>query len=176
MSLTEIKKLRELTLLGINECKKALQKAEGDFDKALKILKERGAQIMDKKSGRQTSQGLIDAYVHFGGNLGAIVEVNCETDFVARTEVFKQFVKDVAMQVAAACPDYIKREDIPEVELKEINNVDEYAKDKCLLDQMFIKDNKLTMGQYLRDAVSKTGENIVIKRFTRFMLGEENEG
>ena len=176
MSLTQIKKLRELTLLGINECKKALEKAQGDFDKALKILKERGAQVMAKKSSRQASQGLVDAYIHFGGNLGAIVEVNCETDFVARTEVFKQFVKDVAMQVAAASPDYINREDIAEGDLKKIDSIDEYAKDKCLLEQMFIKDNKLTMGQYLSDAVSKTGENIVIKRFTRFMLGEENEG
>ncbi|UCG35162.1 MAG: elongation factor Ts [Candidatus Omnitrophota bacterium] len=175
MSLTQIKKLRELTSLGIKDCKKALEKAKGDFDKALKLLKEKGAQVMEKKKARQTSQGLVDAYIHFGGNLGAIVEINCETDFVARTDVFKQFVKDVAMQVAAASPDYIAKDDISKEDLKKIDNIDEYAKDKCLLEQVFIKDNKITMGQYLHDAVSKTGENIVIKRFARFVLGEENE-
>jgi len=175
MSLTQIKKLREMTLLGIKDCKKALEKAKGDFDEALKLLKEKGAQVMEKKKSRQTSQGLIDSYIHFGGNLGAIVEVNCETDFVARTDVFKQFVKDVAMQVAAASPDYISKDDISKEDLKKIDNIDEYVKDKCLLEQAFIKDSKITMGQYLRDAISKTGENIAIKRFARFVLGEENE-
>lgn len=173
MSLADIKKLRELTSLGINDCKKALSQAKGDFDKALKILKNKGIQMLEKKSSRKTSQGLIDSYVHFGGNLGALVEVNCETDFVARTQVFKQFVKDVAMQVAATNPQYIKKEDVPSKVLEKEQNRDEYLRQSCLLEQLFIKNNKITVGDYLRDVVSQTGENIVIKRFVRFSLGED---
>lgn len=109
MSLMEVKRLRETTSLGINDCKKALEEAEGDFDKALQSLKKKGIQVAKKKGGRVASQGLIEAYVHFAGNLGAIVEVNCETDFVARTDIFKKFVKDIAMQVVAANPKYIKK-------------------------------------------------------------------
>ena len=173
--LADIKKLRDMTLQGINDCKKALQEAKGDFDKALKLLRERGVQIMDKKQSRTASQGIIDAYVHFGGNLGSLVEVNCETDFVARTEVFKKFVKDIAMQVAAASPDYVQKEDIPKDVASGISNIDEYVKDKCLMNQQFVKDGSKTITDYLRDVVSQTGENIVIKRFERFVLGESDE-
>ncbi|MDD3296049.1 MAG: elongation factor Ts [Candidatus Omnitrophica bacterium] len=172
MGLSDIKKLRELTSLGINECRKALAQAEGNFDKALGILKNRGVQMLEKKSSRTASQGIIDSYIHFGGNLGALVEVNCETDFVARTEVFKKFVKDVAMQVAAVYPEYIGKADVPEDVLKKQENSEEYLKQACLLEQPFIKDNQLTVGQYLRDVVSQTGENVVIKRFVRFSLGD----
>ena len=173
--LAQIKKLRDMTLQGINDCKKALKEADGDFDKALKLLRERGAQIMDKKQSRTASQGIIDAYVHFGGNLGSLVEVNCETDFVARTEVFKKFVKDVAMQVAAASPDYVQKDDIPKDVAAGISNIDQYIKEKCLMDQQFVKDGSKTMTDYLRDVVSQTGENIIIKRFERFVLGESDE-
>ncbi|UCC95604.1 MAG: elongation factor Ts [Candidatus Omnitrophota bacterium] len=171
MSLDDIKRLRELTSLGIGDCKDALKEAGGDFDKALKILKNKGIQLTKKKQSRTASQGRIEAYVHFGGNLGALVEVNCETDFVARTEVFKNFVKDLAMQVAATAPKYITRQDIPQSELKEVENPDEYVKESCLLEQPFIKDNKIAVEDYLRDVVSQTGENVIVKRFVRFSLG-----
>ncbi len=176
MALSDIKRLRELTSLGINDCKKALSEAKGDFDSALKILKNKGVAMLAKKGSRATNQGLIDSYVHFGGNLGVLVEVSCETDFVARTEVFKKFVKDVAMQVAAAHPEYIKKEDIPQKQLEEVENPEEYTKQHCLMEQTFIKDNKISVGDYLREVVSQTGENVVVKRFVRFALGEEDEG
>ncbi len=174
MGLSDIKKLRGLTSLGINDCKKALSESKGDFDKALKILKSKGIRMLEKRSSRATGQGVIDAYVHFGGNLATLVEVNCETDFVARTDVFKKFVKDIAMQVAAANPEYVAKEDIPKDVLKDVKNKDEYIKRYCLLEQAFVKDSKLSVGDYLRDTVSQTGENIVIKRFVRFSLSEAN--
>lgn len=170
MSLTEIKKLRELTSLGINDCKKALHESKGDFDKALTILREKGVKVIEDRKGRKTSQGLIDAYVHFGGNLGAMVEINCETDFVARTDVFKKFTKDIAMQVAATNPKYLIRQDIGQEELSKIENVDDYAREHCLLEQLFVKDNTVTVEGYLRQVISQTGENVVIKRFSRFSL------
>ncbi len=173
MSLEKIKQLRELTSLGIAECKKALVESNGDFDKALKILRQRGVEVIEKKKGRMTSQGLIEAYVHFGGNLGALVEVNCETDFVARTDAFKKFVKDIAMHIAASNPRYLKREDIPEEEKAKIENIDEYAKENCLMEQVFVKDSSKTIEDYLKEIISQTGENIVIKRFCRFYLGED---
>ena len=172
MSVSDIKKLRELTQVGINECKEALAEAKGDFDKALKVLKQKGAKIMEKKSARVTSQGLVEAYIHFGGNLGALVEVDCETDFVARTEAFKKFVKDLSMHVAAVNPTYLKREDIPADVSSKIENIEEYAKEHCLLEQIYVKDNAITVGEYLRNVISQTGENVVIKRFARFALGE----
>lgn len=170
MSLEEIKKLREITSLGINDCRKALQETKGDFDKALGILKDKGIKVMDEKKDRKTSQGLVDAYIHFGGNLGAMVEVNCETDFVARTEIFKKFVKDITMQVAATNPKYLNRQDILQEELSKIENVEDYAREHCLLEQVFIKDNTITVEGYLRQVISQTGENVVIKRFSRFCL------
>ncbi len=176
MGLSDIKRLRELTSLGINDCKKALSESKGNFEEALKILKKKGIQMLEKKGSRSTDQGLIDSYVHFGGNLGALVEVNCETDFVARTEVFKKFVKDIAMQVAAVKPEHITKEDVSKETLRGVKNKDEYFKQYCLLEQPFIKDGKLSVGDYLRNTVSQTGENIVIKRFVRFSLGEGQSG
>ena len=172
MSVEEIKRLREITSLGVKDCKSALKEAQGDFGKALDILKKKGIRLMEKKKARTTSQGRIDAYVHFGGNLASLVEINCETDFVARTDVFKNFTRDIAMHVAAANPQHVRKEDIPDSELTGIENVEEYFREKCLLEQMFIKDNKVTVGQLLQDVISQTGENIVIKRFVRFALGE----
>ena len=170
--LDKIKKLRESTSLGISECKKALEESNGDFSKAVELLKKKGVSVLEKKRGRVTSQGLIEAYVHFGGNLGAMVEVNCETDFVAKTDVFKKFAKDLAMQVAAANPKYLTKDDIEKEELKTVSDVDEYAKEVCLLKQAFVKDNSKSIEDYLHEVVSQTGENIVIKRFVRFSLGE----
>lgn len=172
MGVEDIKKLREMTSISINECRKALEESRGDFDKALAALRQRGAYVMDKKKDRQVSQGVIDSYIHFGGNLGSIVEINCETDFVARTENFKKFVKDIAMHIAAIGPIYVKREDIPSSELSKIANADEYAKQHCLLEQPYVKDSTITVNDYLKDIVSQTGENVVIKRFSRFVLGE----
>ncbi|MCK5491595.1 MAG: elongation factor Ts [Candidatus Omnitrophica bacterium] len=176
MGLTEIKKLREQTSLGVNDCKKALIESNGDFGEALKILKNKGIQMLEKKSARLTRQGLIESYIHFGGNLGVLVEINCETDFVARTDIFKKFVKDIAMQIAASKPEYIKKEDIPVEVYSDLKKPEEYVKQYCLLEQAYIKENKKTVADYLREVVSKSGENIVIKRFVRFSLGEENEG
>jgi len=170
--LDKIKRLRESTSLGISDCKKALKESEGDFSKALELLKKKGISVMEAKRGRATSQGLIEAYIHFGGNLGAMVEVNCETDFVAKTEVFKRFVRDLAMQVAAANPKYLDKDDINDDELKGTPNVNEYIKETCLLKQDFVKDNSKTIEDYLHEVVSQTGENVVIKRFVRFSLGE----
>ena len=175
MDLGKIKKLRDLTSLGISDCKKALTEADGDFDKALEALKKKGIEMVKKKKERTTSQGLIEAYVHFGGNLGSLVEINCETDFVARTEVFKKFAKDIALQIAALSPKFLNKEAIPEDEKSKIPNIDEFAKEFCLLQQPFVKDNSKTIQDYLNEVVAQTGENIVIKRFCRFFLGEDNE-
>ncbi|MFH1876976.1 MAG: elongation factor Ts [Candidatus Omnitrophota bacterium] len=172
MGLEDIKKLREITLVGINECKQALADAKGNFDAALRVLRERGAQVMEKRSARATRQGIVDSYIHFGGNLGTLVEVNCETDFVARTDAFKKFVRDVSMHIAAVSPLYVKREDIPESIAAGVANMDEYAKEHCLLEQAYVKDDSMSIGDYLRNTIAQTGENIVIKRFARFCLGE----
>jgi elongation factor Ts len=172
MSIDKIKKLRQATSLGVNECKEALREADGNYDKALAVLKKKGIQIVDKKKERRASQGLIESYVHFGGNFGSLVEINCETDFVARTDVFKKFVKDIAMHVAATAPEYIGLQNIPEDVLSKVADKEEYITSTCLLSQPFIKDNSLTIEEYLKQTISQTGENIVIRRFIRFALGE----
>ena len=171
--LENIRKLREMTSLGVNDCKSAIKEAEGDFDKALALLKKRGASLLAKKSSRLASQGLIESYVHFGGNLGVLAEINCETDFVARTEVFKKFAKDIAMQIAASGAQYIKKEDVPQAELDSVPNAAAHIKQICLLEQSFIKDSKKTVDDYLKEVVSQIGENIVIRRFVRYSLGED---
>jgi len=173
MDIEKIKKLRDLTSLGIFDCKKALLESGGNFDKALEILKKKGIEVLEKKKGKKTLQGLVDSYVHFGGNLAALIEVNCETDFVAKTDIFKQLVKDLAMHVAAASPKYIKKEDIPQEELKDIADLADYVQKNCLFNQIFIKDSSKTIEDYLKEVISKTGENITIKRFARFSLGED---
>jgi elongation factor Ts len=171
MAVEDIKRLREITSLGINECKKALDEAKGDFNKALSIVKQKGTMMMEAKKDRKTSQGLVEAYVHFSGNLGSLVEVNCETDFVARTEGFKKFVKDLAMHVAAAGPRYTNKEDIPVEVLAKEANAEEFIKQSCLMEQSFVKDSSLTIKAYLQQVITQTGENVVIRRFSRFALG-----
>jgi len=173
MGIEEIKKLRRLTNLGISECKKAFEEAGTNFDKALEILKKRGVQIREKLKNRELKHGAIDSYIHFGGNLGAMVEVNCETDFVARTEVFKKLVKDLAMHIAAVNPLYISKEEVPPEELEKVENKEVYFREKCLLEQVFVKDNSLTVREYVNKLISQTGENICIKRFTRFSLQDD---
>jgi len=173
----EIKKLRELTGLGISDCKKALEEASGDLDKALDILKKRGAQILEKKSSRIAHQGVIDSYIHFSQELGAMVEVNCETDFVARTEDFRKFVKDIALHIAASSPKYINREEVPSEILEGLTEEEkeEYFKKNCLLEQPFIKDESLTIKDYLNSLGAKVGEKVVIRRFVRFSLREDED-
>ncbi|MCF7871170.1 MAG: elongation factor Ts [Candidatus Omnitrophica bacterium] len=176
MSLEDIKKLREKTSLGVNDCKQALKEAEGDFNKALKVLRAKGADVLKKKGSRTASQGVIESYVHFGGNIGVLVEVNCETDFVARTDLFKKFAKDIAMHIAAIAPDYISQEQVPQDVSEQVKDKQEYCKKNCLLNQPFVKDSTMTVADYLKKIVSQTGENIKIERFVRFVVGEEDEG
>lgn len=172
MGLDELKQLRQLTSLGIADCKKALEEAGGDFQKALSFLKKRGVSISEKKKDRITSQGIVASYVHFGGNLGSLVEINCESDFVAKNETFKQFAKDIALHIAAASPKYISRDDIPQDILSSVDNIEEYIKNNCLLEQDFVKNTQVTIKDYLTEVISQIGEKVVIKRFCRFAVGE----
>ena len=161
----EIKALRDLTGAGIMDSKRALEDAGGDMDKAQEILREKGIASAAKKSDRETDQGLVESYIHSGGRIGALVEVNCETDFVARTEDFKALAHDIAMQIAAMNPTYIDESEIPEGE-------DASSAEACLLQQPFIKDPSMTIDELIRALVGKLGENIRIRRFSRFSLGE----
>lgn len=147
------------------ECKKALLQTKGDMDKALQILKEEGLLEAKKKAGRATTQGLIEAYVHTGGRIGAMVEVNCETDFVARTDEFKKLAHHLAMQVAAMPPQFVSKEEAPE-------GVDIEPEAACLLLQPYIKDPNKTIQDIITETIAKVGENIKIKRFARFELGD----
>jgi elongation factor Ts len=199
MSITAdmVKELRQKTGCGIMECKQALQETGGDLEAAVEVLRKKGLKTAAKKAGRVTSEGQVGAYIHPGGKIGVLVEVNCETDFVARTEDFQQLVKDICMQIAAANPRYISRDDIPQEVIekeKEIyraqlagsgkpeNIIDKIIQGKlekgffaqcCLLDQPFVKDDKLTIGQLVTEKIAKLGENLNIRRFSRFQLGGE---
>jgi elongation factor Ts len=195
ISANAVKELREKTGAGMMDCKKALTEAGGDFAKAEEVLRKKGLSAAAKKSGRIASEGAVASYIHMGGKIGVLVEVNCETDFVARTEGFQSLVKDVAMQIAAASPLYVRREDVPpEVVAKEMEiarhqakeqkkpeaivekiaqgKVDKYYKEVVLMEQAFVKDDKKNMQEVVTDAVAKIGENIQIRRFARFVLGE----
>lgn len=192
---SDVKKLRDMTGAGMMECKTALKETDGDFEKAIDYLRTKGMQKVDKKSGRSTEQGLIQSYIHPGGRLGVLVEIDCETDFVARTEDFQTFTKDVAMQIAAAKPIAVKREEIsqdivdheleiyraqareqgkPEnlIERMITGKLEKFYQDSCLLEQPFVKDQDKTIGDYLKQVIGKLGENMIIKRFVRFELGE----
>ncbi len=190
-----VKELREKTGAGMMDCKKALVETEGDFDKAVSLLREKGLSAAAKKIGRVTAEGLVDSYVHMGGKIGVLVEVNCETDFVAKNEDFKQFVKDVCMQIAATNPQYISREEYPQEEVEKEREIyrnqalregkpekivdkivdgklEKFYAETCLLEQQFIKDTDRKILDLLKDQVSKVGENISIRRFSRFVMGE----
>jgi elongation factor Ts len=158
-----IKALRDKTGAGVLECKKALLEAEGDLGYAIAILKERGLLLAEKKAERVTREGLIEAYVHTGGRLGALIEINCETDFVARTEEFKQLAHDLAMQVAATAPRFISQDEAPE---------GEDPTEDCLLVQPFIKEPGKRVQDIIAEAKAKLGENIRVRRFARFELRE----
>jgi elongation factor Ts len=160
-----VKALREQTGAGVMECKRALQEAEGDMERAMRILQERGLALAEKRAHRETSQGLIDCYIHAGGRIGAMVEVNCETDFVARTDAFKTLVHDLAMQVAATDPVAVSEEDLPP-------GAEGDPAELCLLRQPFIKDMSRTVDEVVKEVIAQTGENIRVRRFARFQLGQ----
>ena len=165
----DIMQLRERTGAGVMDCKRALEAAGGDLDRAVEVLRDQGIARAAKKSGREARQGVIDAYIHGGGRIGVLVEVNCETDFVARTEGFRQLAHDLAMQIAATNPLVVSEEDLAQVPDAESLDPTQAA----LLAQEFIKDSKLTIKDVITNAVASLGENIQVRRFQRFELGQE---
>jgi len=167
-----IKELREMTSCGVIECKKALEEAKGDLEAAKKILRKRGLELAAKKGGRMAKEGRIEAYIHQGAKIGVIAEINCETDFVAQNADFCKFTRDVAMQIAAADPKYVKREDIPAEVLAAEKDPDTYVKEQCLMEQPFIKDPKKTIRDYVNELIASMGENIFINRFIRYKVNE----
>ncbi len=171
-SVDAIKELRDMTCSSILHCKKALEEAKGDIKQAVILLRKQGLEIAAKKQSRAAKEGRVDCYIHHGNKIGVLLEVNCESDFVARNEEFIKFTKDLAMQVAATSPEYIKKEDVPEEVLKHEKNKEDYYKINCLLEQVFVKDPSLMIKDYLGSIVGKMGENIVIRRFIRYKIGE----
>ena len=190
-----VKELRERTGAGMMDCKKALAATEGDMDKAIDFLREKGLAAAAKKAGRIAAEGLVESYIHGGGRIGVLVEVNCETDFVAKTDAFKSLVKDIAMHIAAANPSYLRREEVPAAELEHekmvlseqarnegkpekiiekmvTGRIEKYYKEVCLLEQPFVKDPDKTISDLITESIAKIGENIAIRRFTRYQLGE----
>ena len=190
-----VKELREITGAGMMDAKKALVATDGDKEKAIDFLREKGLAAAAKKADRVAAEGLVYSYIHGNGRIGVLVEVNCETDFVAQTEGFKELCKDVARQIAAAKPAYLKREEVPEdviehekevlrqqalnegkpekiVEKMIIGRIEKYYKENCLLDQEFIKDSDKSVGQVITEAVAKIGEKIDVRRYVRYELGE----
>jgi elongation factor Ts len=190
-----VQELREKTGAGMMDCKKMLTEAAGDVAKAEELLRKKGLLAAAKKSARAATEGAVASYIHMGGKIGVLVEVNCETDFAARNESFQTLVKDLAMQVAAAAPLYVRREEVPsELVQKEIEIVkaqlreqkkpeamlekiatgkmEKYYSEICLLEQAFVKDDKKKVGDVVTEAVAKIGENIQVRRFTRYVLGE----
>lgn len=195
VSAEQIKSLREKTGAGVMECKNALQETGGNMEEALKILRAKGARLADEKASRETRQGLVGSYVH-GGKIGVLVEVNCETDFVARTEQFKNFVFEVCLQIASMNPRHVRREDVSPDEIgdeleqlhEHLAGIDDEAtqsmqqahmerfyRERVLLDQPFVKDSSKTIQDLLHETVTSTRENIVIQRFVRFVLGEDSK-
>ncbi len=172
ISVDVIKELRELTSCGVMECKRALEEAKGDMDKAKEILQKRGLEIAAKKSSRTAKEGRIESYVHLGNKIGVLLEVNCETDFVARSEAFCAFTKDIAMHIVAMNPLYIDREAIPPHILEGQVNPEIFVRDTCLLEQFFIRDPKKIVRDCLNALIASTGENICISRFTRYKVSE----
>jgi elongation factor Ts len=192
----QVKKLRERTGAGMMECKRALQDADGDMTRAEEILRERGLKSVEKRAGRSAAQGLIDAYIHFNNTVGVLVEVNCETDFVAATEEFKTLTRDVALHIASAAPRWLAREDVPTSDLEAERRIFEaqareqgkpdnviekmvegkieaFFRDNVLLDQKFVKDDSTTIRARIDEVSAKVGEKVAVRRFVRYKLGEE---
>jgi elongation factor Ts len=171
-SLDAIKELRDMTCSSIAHCRKALEEAKGDIKQAAILLRKQGLEIAAKKQSRAAKEGRVDCYIHHGNKIGVLLEVNCESDFAAKNEEFTRFTKDLAMHIAATSPAYIKKEDVPEEILQHEKSKEEYYKNNCLLEQVFVKDPSLTVKDYLGSIVGKIGENIVIRRFIRYKIGE----
>lgn len=192
-----VKALREKTGCGMMDCKNALKEAKGDSEKAMEILRKKGFAAAARRAGRTAAQGLVDSYVHLGGKIGVLVEVNCESDFVAKNIEFQAFVKDIAMQIAASNPTYVTKDEVPdsivkheadilETQAKEegkpakavekivTGRLEKFYSEICLLEQPFIKDTKVPIKDLLASLVAKIGENIIIRRFTRYQLGEKS--
>jgi len=190
-----VKTLREMTGAGMLECKSALEEANGDLELAVEILRKKGVAKAAKKAGRETKEGLIHAYIHAGGRIGVLLELNCETDFVARNELFKELANEIALQIAAMKPQYVKREDVPrEVVEKEgeiareaaiaegkpphiaekiaEGKLEKFYKEVCLYEQPYIKDDKKTVEELIKEYIAKIGENIQVRRFCRYELGD----
>lgn len=193
VTIDDIKRLRELTGVGMTDAKKALVEADGDFDKALSEMRKKGLTKAEKKGEREAREGVIDSYVH-SDRIGVLLEVNCETDFLARSEGFRAFVHDVAMHIAASNPEYVTSEQIPADETARVTDefsakaanegkpadmiekivsgqVQKYFAERCLLDQPYIKNPDQTVGEFVKEAIGKLGENLIVRRFTRFELG-----
>ncbi|MDE2027922.1 MAG: translation elongation factor Ts [Candidatus Omnitrophica bacterium] len=168
----DIKRLREETSCGVIDCKKALEEAKGDFAKAKELLRKRGLEMAAKKGDRAAKEGRVEAYIHNGNKIGVVIEVNCETDFVARNEDFCQFTRDLALHIAAMNPKYIRKEDVPAEILGKEHDKDAYIKAHCLLSQAYVKDPGKSIQDLLNELVAKIGENIVVGRFVRFKVGE----
>jgi len=194
ISVDLIKTLREKTNAPIGDCKKTLEESNGDLKVAMELLKKRGQIVALKKAGRSAKEGIVESYIHSNNKLGVLLEVNCETDFVARNEDFRRFVKDVCMQIAATSPSYVSREEIPvniiekekavmgeQIKGKPQNIIEKIVAGKlekfysevCLIDQPFVKDDKIAIKDYLNSIIGKIGENILIRRFVRFQVGED---
>ncbi|MBU4149583.1 MAG: translation elongation factor Ts [Candidatus Omnitrophica bacterium] len=194
ISVDLIKQLRDKTNAPMMDCKKAITEANGDMKTAMEILKKRGQIVALKKAGRSAKEGIVESYIHSNNKIGVLIEVNCETDFVARNEDFRRFVKDTCMQIAASSPAYVSREEVPKSTIdreKDIlkeqvkgkpenvmekivtGKLEKFYSEVCLLDQPFIKDDKLTIKEYLSTLIGKIGENIIIRRFIRFQVGED---
>jgi elongation factor Ts len=192
----QVKELRERTGAGMMECKKALLESQGDFEKAVEVLRKSGIARAAARAGRTASEGAVEAYIHPGNRVGVLIEVNCETDFVARTEEFRELVRNLAMQVAAAGAEFVRREDVPAERIEQerailkaqtegqgkpaaildkivSGKLDKFYSEICLLEQPYIRDDKTTVGDLVRHASAKTGENIQVRRFARFRLGQE---
>jgi len=189
-----VKELREKTGAGIMDCKRALADSGGDLEKAIDLLRQKGLSAAAKKASREAKEGLVSSYIHGGGKIGVLVEVNCETDFVARNSEFQELVKDIAMQIAASNPSYVRREDVPadvlerersiyKIQAKESGKpehvldkivegkVEKFYLETCLLEQPFVKDPSVTINDMVQQKIAKIGENIIVKRFTRYQLG-----
>lgn len=190
-----VKELREKTGAGMLDCKKALEEVNGDIEKAIEFLREKGLAASAKKAGRIATEGIVESYIHAGGKIGVLVEVNCETDFVALTDQFKEFVRDIAIHIAASSPRYVRREEVPQDEIekeKEIlkaqalnegkpekivekmveGRISKYYEEYCLMEQSFVKDPDKTIAELLNEKIATIGENISIRRFVRYELGE----
>ncbi len=193
---SEVKRLREQTGAGMMECKKALEQADGNFDRAVDILRERGLAQAAKKAGRDANEGLVESYIHLQGRIGVLLEINCETDFVANTSDFHNLAHDVAMHIAAANPKVVSRDQVPAEEIEHERKIlmtqaqnegkpaaivekmvqgrlEKYYKEVCLLDQAYIKNPDVTIDQLLKEHIARLGEHIVVRRFARFERGEE---